>query len=718
MRNYIVGEEFFTGCEECLQQKTHECWEDKWNYPDVKEWKPDSCSHRNGTKPFCKENSLRAGESTLWESPGAPEPTQVLWGCPGDLGHLDNSPKAGSGDSGLDSSVDLTADEGTLPCAPQANLGCASGADIVPKNHFEQILTSSKVGRGSPGCSDCEIFHLAGVEDGDLNDPYFNHLDFQDALDKLSRSAAPGPDGVPAVMLKEGKRQISRILSEIFKTSFDTGALPTLLKSSLIIPVHKGESKAEPCNYRNISLTSHLIKSFERVLVKPLVRHLEENLKMDPRQHGGRPGRSTLSQLILHHDQILKAMEEGANVDAIYLDFAKAFDKVDHGLLLHKLKRVGVKGKMGRWIQEFLKNRENQVLVDDQKSLIFFLKSGVPQGSVLGPILFLIYISDISEGLIVEPLVYVDDTKAIKRIDKEEDAEELQKDITQLYKWGKENNMEFNKGKFVVLRYGKDLDIKESTTYFSGDTDEVIEEKDSTRDLGVIMQNDGGFSEHIEKICSKVRQKSGWMFRTFYSRQGWFLRHMWNSLIQPHIDYCSQLWAPSEGGELMKIEKLLKDYTARIPEVSEMNYWERLKHLKMNSEQRRMERYKIIYVWKVLEKLVPDANLMLANFESDRVGRKCKVPPLKLKERKKREESFQVAGPMLFNCLPKEIRNLTKIGVEDFKEHLDHFLSSLPDEPKIGGAMPLNAEKSNSIIHQVARGQWGGVDPPCDESSL
>ena len=93
----------------------------------------------------------------------------------------------------------------------------------------------------------------------------------------------------------------------------------------------------------------------------------------------------------------------------------------------------------------------------------------------------------------------------------------------------------------------------------------------------------------------------------------------------------------------MKIEKLLKDFTARIPEVSEMNYWERLKHLKMNSEQRRIERYKIIYVWKVLEGLVPEANLVLANTESDRVGRKCKIPPLKLKERKKREESFQVA---------------------------------------------------------------------------
>ena len=129
----------------------------------------------------------------------------------------------------------------------------------------------------------------------------------------------------------------------------------------------------------------------------------------------------------------------------------------------------------------------------------------------------------------------------------------------------------------------------------------------------------------------------------------------------------------------------------------------------MNSQQRRIERYKIIYVWKTLEKLVPDANLMLANEESDRVGRKCKIPPLKLKERKKREQSFQVAGPILFNCLPKEIRNKKGCGVEEFKENLDKFLlqtilQTIPDEPKIGGAMPLNIKQSNSIIHQLERG--------------
>ena len=264
---------------------------------------------------------------------------------------------------------------------------------------------------------------------------------------------------------------------------------------------------------------------------------------------------------------------------------------------------------------------------------------------------------------------------------------------------------------FVVLRCGKNIEIKESTTYFSGDADEIIEEKESTRDLGVIMQNDAGFDEHIEKVCKKVRQKSGWLFRSFYNRQGWFLRHMWNSLIQPHIDYCSQLWAPGEGGELKKIEKLLKDFTSKIPELKELSYWERLAKIKLNSQQRRIERYKIIYVWKTLENIVPDTNITLANDENSRVGRMCKVPALKPKERKKREESFQTAGPQLFNCLPKSIRNLKRIGFEEFKEKLDLFLSTVPDEPKIGGAMPLNCEKSNSVIHQVERGEWKKFDP-------
>ena len=135
---------------------------------------------------------------------------------------------------------------------------------------------------------------------------------------------------------------------------------------------------------------------------------------------------------------------------------------------------------------------------------------------------------------------------------------------------------------------------------------------------------------------------------------------------------------------------MLKDFTSKIPELKELSYWERLAKIKLNSQQRRFERYQIIYVWKTLEKLVPDTNITLSNDENSRVGRMCKVPALKPKERKKRENSFQIAGPKLFNCLPKSIRNLKNIGVEEFKENLDLFLSTVPDEPKISGAMPLD----------------------------
>ena len=169
--------------------------------------------------------------------------------------------------------------------------------------------------------------------------------------------------------------------------------------------------------------------------------------------------------------------------------------------------------------------------------------------------------------------------------------------------------MDFNKGKFVVMRYGQNESLKNETEYFSGNYEEIIERKDSVRDLGVQLTDNGAFEEHIDKVCKKVRQKSGWLFRTFYSRNTLFLRQLFKSLVQPHIDYCSQLWAPLEGPNLDKIEKLLRDFTRRIPEMRDMNYWQRLEKLAMNSEQRRLERYQIIYVWKIIHGLVPNCGL-------------------------------------------------------------------------------------------------------------
>ena len=448
----------------------------------------------------------------------------------------------------------------------------------------------------------------------------------------------------------------------------------------------------------------------ERVLRRALVGYLELYNKFDPQQHGSRAGRSTLSQLLQHQDEILSALEEGANLDCIYLDFSKAYDKVDHGILLHKLKAMGISGKLGRWIMNFLLERRQQVLVNGSKSSISFLRSGVPQGSVLGPMLFLIFIGDISKGVSANTLVYVDDSKVKDKIETEEDVSRLQENLDKIYQWERTNNMKFNGDKFLILRYGRNHEIKEDTCYFTEDMEYIIEEVDSCRDLGVTMENSAKFEIHIEKVCKKVRQKCGWVLRTFYSRDQHFLRHMFNTLIQPHIDYCSQLWSPQEGPQLDKIEKLLKNFTAKIPSLKLLPYWERLKCLRMNSEQRRLERYKVIYVWKILQGLVPNCGIEESESQtSARLGRRCKIPQLKKKSnpavQKLRDSSFQVTGPKLFNCIPKWLRNMKTLTLDEFKEKLDCVLASVPDEPRIGGPAGW---VSNSLLTQMARRPEGG----------
>ena len=556
-------------------------------------------------------------------------------------------------------------------------------------------------------------FFMEDTEDNEdvipLVDICDTHSFVSDCIDMLSAGAAPGPDGIPAAMIKGAKSTFATMLSSIMRSTMDSGSIPSILKMAYVTPIHKGESRSDPANFRPVSLTSHLVKTMERLIRKELVSHLERNKLMDDTQHGSRSGRSTLSQLLEHQDEILKELEEGNNVDAVYLDFSKAFDKCDHGILLHKIKKLRIKGKLGRWLQNFLQDRKQVVLVDRVKSNWSEIVSGIPQGSVLGPILFLIYISDIGEGLTAQTLTYVDDTKIKQKVNTEEDVENLQKELEKLDKWAKSNNMNFNGKKFQVVRYGTNEELKNNTEYFSGSYDEIIERFESVRDLGVQLSDDASFNLQIDKVCKKARQKSGWVFRTFYCRRPDFLKQMFKSLVQPHIDYCSQLWMPPEGANMEKIEKVLRDFSRRVPGIRDLCYWERLKTMEMNSEQRRLERYKVIYIWKIMEGLVPNCGLKWTASE-ERRGRLCEVPRLKgnAEVQRLRKQSFQMSGPKLWNSLPKNLRNVRNCGLDQFKELLDCFLTKVPDEPKADGLIPgatdvLTGRATNSLEYQSAR---------------
>ena len=300
--------------------------------------------------------------------------------------------------------------------------------------------------------------------------------------------------------------------------------------------------------------------------------------------------------------------------------------------------------------------------------------------------------------------LFVEVAKFKSAIKNEGDVEKLQEDMDRLYFWQEDNNMKFNGAKFQLLRYGTDEDLKENTLYFTANMEEIIQQYSSLRDLGFIMTDNGRFEEHIDKVTRTVRQKVGWVLRTLYTRRSDIMKQLWKTLIQCHIDYCSQLYMPSLAHGMQSIEKLFYDYSSKIPEVREESYWKRLQSLNMYSQERRMKRYRIIYIWKTLEDFVPNCGVSQAPLNT-RLGRKCLIPSLKPNGRRAvqtlREQSFQVNGARLFNCLPKKLRDI-RFYQDDFKSELDNYLSTVPDQPCVGSLVPeavcrVTSRQSNSL---------------------
>ena len=539
-----------------------------------------------------------------------------------------------------------------------------------------------------------------------LEDLDFDETDIVEAINSISQNSSPGPDGFPAILLKKCKEALAKPIKIFWRTCLDSGTTINLHKTNNITPIFKGGDQGEASNYRPVSLTSHLTKIFEKIVRKSIIQHFDENDLFNSSQHGFREGRSCLSQLLTHFDSVLTELEEGKDVDVIYIDFSKAFDKVDHTILMNKLKAVGLNGKLLAWIESFLTKRKQIVVVDGESSEAAETISGVPQGSVLGPLLFIIMIGDINENVEYSTLSsFADDTRLKKAIQNLLDTFKLQADLNHIYKWALDNNMMLNGKKFEHIHYGKN---NKSNGYFT-EHSKIIEEKSTVKDLGVVLTDDTSFKQHINNMIKKATELIGWVLRTFKSRSKEVMTTLWKSLIIPHLDYCSQLWNPQEKGLIQEIEAVQRSFTRQINSVKSLSYWERLKELGMYSLQRRRERYIIIYTWSILEGLVP--NIVtdeteakgIFSYSNERQGRKCFIPLIKRSPFQSQVyASIRMQGPKLFNCLPKDLRNLTNCKKEVFKGKLDRYLRTVPDEPLVSGYTNLRRAESNSIAHMTA----------------
>jgi hypothetical protein len=472
------------------------------------------------------------------------------------------------------------------------------------------------------------------------------------------------------------------------------------MKHAVIFPLAKGGSLTSPSNYRPVSLTSHIVKIFERVIKGRIVNFLEKYKWLNSKQHGFRSKRSTLTQLLEHYDEIINALCDGSNVDVIYLDFAKAFDKVDHSILLAKLQNAGIRGNVYEWIKKFLQNRTQSVVVDGEISAPVEVLSGVPQGTVLGPLLFLVMANDLSNNCPHSSVsCFADDTRVLGIVKNTRDVENVQADLEEIFKWADENNMKFNESKFEILRYGKNTDLKEESTYYSSNN-AAIDEKESLRDLGVQMQNNALFDEQIAKVEASGRRLCSWALRTFLARDERTMLTLWKQLIQPVIDYCSPLWIPHKQKDLNRLEAVQRSFTSKITKVEGMGYYDRLKALRLYSIQRRFERFMIINVWKILEGYSVNINGKIASKltmrNQARIGRMCyyKVPNRMGGQMMQTAafNSFTCRAPRLFNQMPREIREIKHVpqlsvtaNILRFKSQLDKYLSCVPDKPLING---------------------------------
>ena len=379
-------------------------------------------------------------------------------------------------------------------------------------------------------------------------------------IHSLDPSKATGPDGIPVVVLQRCCPELAPVLSKLYNKLLSQSCFPSCWKIPNVIAAFKNSGdRSDSGNYRPISLLPIISKVFESLIASSLIRHVDSLGLFNDCQYGFRATRSTADVLTVISERLSRVLEAGGRARAIALDISKAFDKVWHAGLIHKLCGYGINGHLLDLIQSFLSNRQLKVVLDGQESACYSINAGVPQGSVLGPILFLLFINDLPDDLLSQIAIYADDT-TVYDCQEETDAFSmldqarcLESDLQDIVEWGKKWLVTFNAGKTKLLSVSK---CHRATPFSIPMNGKDLPENNSFRLLGLTFSNSLTWNEYVEAIAKSAAQKVGSLYRARAYLTPECILYLYKSSIRPCMEYCCHLWAGAPAHLLNLLDKI------------------------------------------------------------------------------------------------------------------------------------------------------------------
>ncbi|KAI8504383.1 hypothetical protein Bbelb_175010 [Branchiostoma belcheri] len=464
-------------------------------------------------------------------------------------------------------------------------------------------------------------------------------------LELLRIDKSPGNDGIHPRVLKEAAHELAKPLTIIFNSSIKSGKLPDQWREACVTPIYKKGCRTDPANYRPVSLTSIICKMLERFISDAILEHMRFNNLTCEQQHGFSKGKSTVTNLLEALDVWTEALSHGEPVDIIFLDYAKAFDTVPHERLINKVESFGIAENLLLWIRNFLTHRRQRVVVNGQASSWKAVTSGVPQGSVLGPLLFSMFVSDIPDELHNFVSLFADDTKiyaiahgcesqARTHATQEEELHTsqtithatqeihtsnlhstcLQADLNTLQRWSSRMQMKFHPDKCKVMHLGRRNPTHEYTMTKEDGTLHTLKVTHEEKDLGVTIDSDLKFSTHVQIQVNKANRVLGAIRHTFkYLDKEAFLP-LYKSLVRPHLEYATVIWCPRTKRDRDSVERVQRRATKLVESVSHLSYPQRLQALQLPTLHFRRQRTDVIQLYKITH-----------GYDKLRVGNSCSI---------------------------------------------------------------------------------------------